>query len=69
MSISGKSNLCLDTQKKLCCVDDEAAHILYNPLALSIWMKQLPPCTIVCKIQIAFFFQIYLIRQLVWVAM
>ena len=44
-------------KKKLCCVDDEAAHILYNPLALSIWMKQLPPCTIVCKIQIAFFFK------------
>ena len=43
-------------KKKLCCVDDEAARILYKPLALSIWMKQLPPSTTVCKTQIALIF-------------
>ena len=28
---------------------DEAVHILYKPLPLSVWMKQLPPYTIGCK--------------------
>ena len=46
---------------------DEAVHILYKSLALSIWMKQLPLYTIVCETQVALFLKIYL-RQLVWVA-
>ena len=55
MSISGKWKLCVDT-KRLCCAHDEAGHTLYKTLALSIWMKQLPPWTIVCKTQIALVF-------------
>ena len=42
------------TQEKLYCEHDEAAQII--PLALIIWMKQLPPCTEVCKTQIALMF-------------
>ena len=36
---------------------DEAFHILYKPLSLSVWMKQLPPYTIGCKTQIALIFK------------
>ena len=36
---------------------DEAVHILYKPLPLSVWMKQLPPYTIGCKNQIALIFE------------
>ena len=36
---------------------DEAVHILYKPLPLSFWMKQLPPYTIGCKTQIALIFK------------
>ena len=36
---------------------DEAVHILYKPLSLSVWMKQLPPYTIGCKTQIASIFK------------
>ena len=36
---------------------DEAVHILYKPLSLSVWMKQLPPYTIGCKTQIALIFK------------
>ena len=32
---------------------DEAVHILYKSLPLSVWMKQLRPYTIGCKTQIA----------------
>ena len=35
----------------------EAVHILYKPLTLSVWMKQLPPYTIGCKTQIALIFK------------
>ena len=35
----------------------EAVHILYKPLTLSVWMKQLPWYTIVCKTQIALIFK------------
>ena len=28
---------------------DEAVHISYKPLPLSVWTKQLPPYTIGCK--------------------
>ena len=42
------------TQGKLYCEDDEAAPIIR--LALTIWIKQLPPCTKVCKTQIALMF-------------
>ena len=31
---------------------DEDVHLLYKPLPLSVWMKQLPPYTIGCTIQI-----------------
>ena len=31
---------------------DEAVHLLYKLWPLSVWMKQLPPCTIGCKTQI-----------------
>ena len=55
MSISGKSKICLHTQN-LCCAHDKAAHILYSLLAMSIWIKQLQPCTIGCKTQIALIF-------------
>ena len=36
---------------------DEAVHILYKLLPLSVWMKQLPPYTIVCKTQITLIFK------------
>ena len=36
---------------------DEAVHILYKPLSLSVWMKQLPPYTIGCKTQITLTFK------------
>ena len=36
---------------------DKAIHILYNPLRLSVWMKQPPPYTIGCKTQIALIFK------------
>ena len=36
---------------------DEAVHILYKPLSLSVWMKQLPPYTIGFKTQIALIFK------------
>ena len=36
---------------------DEAVHILYKPLPLSIWMKEVPPKTIRCKTQIALIFK------------
>ena len=36
---------------------DEAIHILNKPLPLSVWMKQLPPYTIVCKTQITLIFK------------
>ena len=36
---------------------DKAVHILYKPLPLSVWMKQLPPYTIGCKNQIALIFE------------
>ena len=35
---------------------DEAFHILYKPLPLSVWMKQLPLYTIACKTQIVLIF-------------
>ena len=35
----------------------EAVHILYKPLTLSAWMKQLPWYSIVCKTQIALIFK------------
>ena len=35
----------------------EAVHILYKPLTLSVWMKQLPTYTIGCKTQIAWTFK------------
>ena len=35
---------------------DEAVHILYKPLPLPIWMKQVPSYTIGCKTQIALIF-------------
>ena len=46
---------------------DEAVHILYKPLSLSVWMKQLPPYTIGCKTQIALIFKNIFLRQLDWV--
>ena len=36
---------------------DEAVHILYKPLSLSVWMRQLPPYTIGFKTQIALIFK------------
>ena len=36
---------------------DEAIHILNKLLPLSVWMKQLPPYTIVCKTQITLIFK------------
>ena len=36
---------------------DKAIHILYNPLRLSVWMKQPRPYTIGCKTQIALIFK------------
>ena len=36
---------------------DEAVHILYKPLPLSVWMKQLQPYTIACKTQIALIYK------------
>ena len=36
---------------------DEAVHILYKPLPLPVWMKQLPPYTIGCKTQITLIFK------------
>ena len=36
---------------------DEAVHILYKPLPLSVWMKQLPPYTIGFKTQITLIFK------------
>ena len=48
-----KSKIHLDTQKKLCLAHDEAFGVLYKPLPLSVWLKQLPPYTIGCKTQIA----------------
>ena len=35
----------------------EAVHILYKPLTLSVWMKQLPSYTIGCKTQIHLIFK------------
>ena len=53
MRIGVKSKICLDT---LSFVHDEAFHILYKPLPLSIWMKQLPLYPVGCKTQIALIF-------------
>ena len=39
--------------KKIWCAHDEAVHILYRLLPLSILVKQLPPYTIDCRTQIA----------------
>ena len=36
---------------------DEAVHISYKLLSLSVWMKQLPPYTIGFKTQIALIFK------------
>ena len=36
---------------------DEAVHLLYAPLPLSVWMKQLPPYTIDSKTQITLIFK------------
>ena len=54
MCIGSKSKIHLDI--KLCYAHYEAVHILYEPLPLSIWMKQLTPYipnTMHCKTQIA----------------
>ena len=53
--IGGKLKIHIDT-KKICCAHDEAAHILYTPLPVSVWMKQLPLYKIGCKTQIALIF-------------
>ena len=36
---------------------NEAVHILYKPLSLSVWKTQLSPYTTGCKTQIAFIFK------------
>ena len=36
---------------------DEAVHILYKSLPLSVWMKQPPPYKLGCKTQIALIFK------------
>ena len=36
---------------------DEALHILYKSLSLSVWMKQLPPYTIGCQTQFVSIFK------------